>query len=256
MNILLCGCSGRMGKAVAAACNENDVIVAGVDISPCTVDFPVYRSIFDVTESADVIIDFSHHTLVYDILSYSKERGIPAVICTTGHTDEEKEYMSRMDKETAVFTSGNMSLGINLMCRLAKQAAEILGDDYDVEIIEAHHHNKLDAPSGTALMIAEEIESALPYEADRVFDRTPYRKKREKNEIGIHSVRGGSIVGEHEVMFCGGGEVITIKHSALSRDLFAQGAVKAARYMAGKKKGRYSMKDVLKDAGKKAESVL
>lgn len=256
MNILLCGCNGRMGKAVAAACGGEDKIVAGIDVTEGNASFPVYKSIFEVREKADVIVDFSHHTLVYDILSYSKEKEIPAVICTTGHTDEEKEYMSRMDKETAVFTSGNMSLGINLLCSLAKQAAEILGDDYDVEIIEAHHHNKLDAPSGTALMIAEEIESALPYEADRVFDRTPYRKKREKNEIGIHSIRGGSIVGEHEVMFCGGGEVITVKHSALSRDLFAQGAVKAARYMVGKKVGRYSMKDVLKNAGKKAESVL
>jgi 4-hydroxy-tetrahydrodipicolinate reductase len=256
MNILLCGCNGRMGKAVAAACGGEDKIVAGIDVTDANASFPVYKSIFEVREKADVIVDFSHHTLVYDILSYSKEKEIPAVICTTGHTDEEKEYMSRMDKETAVFTSGNMSLGINLLCSLAKQAAEILGDDYDVEIIEAHHHNKLDAPSGTALMIAEEIESALPYEADRVFDRTPYRKKREKNEIGIHSIRGGSIVGEHEVMFCGGGEVITVKHSALSRDLFAQGAVKAARYMVGKKVGRYSMKDVLKNAGEKAESVL
>lgn len=251
MNILLCGCNGRMGKAVAEACGKDDVIIAGVDITSEEKQFPVYKSIFDVRENADVIVDFSHHTLIYDILSYSKEKGVPAVICTTGHTDEEKEYMAKMDKETAVFTSGNMSLGINLLCKLAKQAAEILGDDYDVEIIEAHHNNKLDAPSGTALMIAEEIESALPYESERVFDRTPCRKKREKNEIGIHSIRGGSIVGEHEVMFCGGGEVITVKHSALSRDLFASGAVKAARYMLDKKVGRYSMKDVLKDAGKK-----
>lgn len=256
MNILLCGCNGRMGKAVIAACGKDDVIAAGVDIVADNCSFPVYGNIFDVTERVDVIIDFSHHSLIYDILSYSKEKAIPAIICTTGHTDEEKAYMDRMDKETAVFTSGNMSLGINLLCRLAKQAAEILGDGYDVEIIEAHHRNKLDAPSGTALMIAEEIESALPYDAERVFDRTPYRKKRDDKEIGIHSVRGGSIVGEHEVLFCGGGEVISIKHSAGSRDLFAQGAVKAAGYMVGKKVGRYSMKDVLKDAGKKTESVL
>lgn len=255
MNIILCGCCGRMGNAVVNALKDGDRVSAGVDIVEKACDFPVYNNIFDVTEKADVIIDFSHHTLTADILAYAEKNNLPAVICTTGHTDEEKEFMKRMEKSVALFTSGNMSLGINLLCRLAKQAAQILGEDYDVEIIEAHHHNKLDAPSGTAVMIAEEIEEALPYDAKRVTDRTPYRQKRDKHEIGMHSIRGGSIIGEHEVMFCGNGEVITIKHSAQNRDLFAQGAVKAAVYMMGKPNGRYTMKDVLKDAGKTAQTV-
>lgn len=239
-----------MGNAVRAALNNGAVVTAGVDITEGNCDFPVYKSIFDVSEKADVIIDFSHHTLTEDILTYAQKNSIPAIICTTGHTEEEKEMMQRMEKYVPLFTSGNMSLGINLLCRLANQAAQILGEDYDVEIIEAHHHNKLDAPSGTAVMIAEEIQQALPYEAKRVTDRTPYRQKRDKHEIGMHSIRGGSIIGEHEVMFCGNGEVITIKHSAQSRDLFAQGAVKAAEYMVGKPNGRYTMKDVLKNAGR------
>lgn len=239
-----------MGRAVSAALDGRGVVCAGVDIADIQCEFPVYKSIFDVNEKADVIIDFSHHTLTEDILNYAQGHSLPAIICTTGHTDDEKAMMQRMQEKVALFTSGNMSLGINLLCRLAKNAAEILGEDYDVEIIEAHHHNKLDAPSGTALMIADEIESALPYEAERVSDRTSYRKKRDPHEIGIHSIRGGSIIGEHEVMFCGNGEVITIKHSAQSRDLFAQGAVKAAEFMINKPCGRYSMKDVLKQAGK------
>ncbi len=250
MNILLCGCCGRMGRAVSQALKGDDKICAGVDISSAEYSYPVYKSIFEVTEKVDVIIDFSHHTLTEDILNYAKRESLPAIICTTGHTDEEKAMMKRMEESVPLFTSGNMSLGINLLCRLAKNAAEILGEDYDVEIIEAHHNKKLDAPSGTAVMIADEIESALPYDAKRITDRTPYREKRDPHQIGIHSIRGGTIIGEHEVMFCGNGEVITIRHTAQSRDLFAQGAVKAASFMINKPCGRYSMKDVLKEAGK------
>ncbi len=247
LNILLTGCFGRMGKNVIACCTGDCKIAAGVDVVTAEADFPTYTDIKCVNEKVDVIIDFSNHALTFEILDYAVERNIPCVICTTGHTASELEYIKKCAERTAVFRSGNMSLGINLISKLAAEAAKTLGDDFDVEIIEKHHRNKLDAPSGTALMIAEEINGASDEKSEFVYGRSDRREIRPKREIGISSIRGGDIVGEHEVLFCGGGEVISIKHIAESREVFAHGALRAAEYMSRKSAGLYSMKELIKE---------
>ncbi len=247
-DIILTGCFGRMGKNVAACYGEDCRIVAGVDSVPGQADFPTYTRIFDVTEKADVIVDFSNRALTFDILEYATEKGIPCVICTTGHTPEEIGYIKKCSDKIAIFRSGNMSLGINLISTLAAEAAKTLGEDFDVEIIEKHHRNKLDAPSGTAIMIADAVNSVTDEKSEYVYGRAERREIRPKREIGISSIRGGDIVGEHEVLFCGGGEVISIKHIAESREVFAHGALRAAAYMKGKMCGLYSMKELIKES--------
>lgn len=252
-NIILCGCGGRMGAAVSALCTERGDarIVAGVDVNTSAgaqaFDFPVYRSVFEFSEKADVILDFSHHSAVPSLIEYSLSTSTPLIVCTTGHTKEELELMRAASEKVAVFSSGNMSIGINLLIELSRKASEALGVGFDVEIIEKHHNKKLDAPSGTALMIAEAIKGTRD-KTEYVYDRHSERRMRSADEIGIHSVRGGTIVGEHEVIFAGNNEVITISHSAASREIFAAGALRAAAFIVGKPAGLYSMSDVINSA--------
>ncbi len=245
LNILLCGCGGRMGAAVAAAATAaGDRIAAGIDVCPVAASpYPVFTSPEEFTGHADVMIDFSHHSALAGLLAYATRTGTPLVVCTTGHTEEELEMMKKASEKVAVFFSRNMSLGINLLISLCRRAAATLGEDFDIEIIEKHHNQKLDAPSGTALMIADALcaDAEHPY----VYDRHAVRKKRERGEIGLHAVRGGNIVGEHEVMFCGQNEIVTLSHSAASREVFATGALRAARFMQGKGPGFYNMDDVI-----------
>ena len=247
-NIILCGCGGRMGAAVYELVKSRDDsrIVAGVDVntSAVTTDFPVYQSISEFTGKADVIVDFSHHTVLPSLLDYAAETGTPLVVCTTGHTDEELELMRATSQKAAVFFSGNMSIGINLLMELCRKASETLGVAFDVEIIEKHHNKKLDAPSGTALMIADAIKDTRE-DTQYVYDRHTERRQRSQSEIGIHSVRGGTIVGEHEVIFAGNNELISISHVATSREIFAAGALRAAAFMVGKPAGSYNMSDVI-----------
>ena len=251
-NIILSGCGGRMGQAIIRATQESDTvrIVAGVDINAAAVapacTFPVYSTIDEFPDKADVIIDFSHHTALHTLAAYAEKTGTPIVVCTTGHTDEERAEMEALAKKVAVFFSGNMSIGINLLMELCRTASETLGIAFDVEIIEKHHNQKLDAPSGTALMIADAIADTRE-QSDYVYDRHSVRKKREPSEIGIHSVRGGTIVGEHEVIFAGNQEMITISHSAMSREIFASGALRAATYLCGKPAGLYNMSDMIRN---------
>ncbi|MBQ8357010.1 MAG: 4-hydroxy-tetrahydrodipicolinate reductase [Clostridia bacterium] len=246
LNIMLCGCGGRMGAAVIAAAKEaGDYIVAGVDINPAADSpFPIFASPDEFRGKADVIIDFSHHSALPGLLAYAARTGTPLVISTTGHTEEELAAMKAASAMVPIFFSRNMSLGINLLISLCRRAAATLGADFDIEIIEKHHNKKLDAPSGTALMIADALAddgNEHPY----VYDRHAERRQRARGEIGLHAVRGGTIVGEHEVMFCGKDEVITLSHSAASREVFATGALRAARFMAGKPAGMYNMDDVV-----------
>ena len=246
--ILLSGCGGRMGRVIAEICKDNPefTIVAGVDPTNPNCDFPVYASFSDVKENADVVIDFSFHTAISGVLSYAVGRKVPAVIATTGFTKEELQMIEDAEKKIPVFRSANMSLGINLISQLAKKAAKLL-PDFDIEIIEKHHNQKVDSPSGTALMIADEICSVLPSEMKYLHGREGICGKRTKDEIGIHAVRGGTFVGEHEVIFAGSHEVVTISHSAQSREILANGAVCAAGFVIGKPAGAYSMNDMFAD---------
>lgn len=246
--IILCGANGKMGhviRNIVAADNECE-IVAGVDINTESTDFPIYSEIDSVKESADVIIDFSNPALLNSLLEYSTAKKIPVVIATTGFDDDQKKQIENAATKNGVFFTYNMSLGINLLATLAKKAVDVLGNDFDIEIIEKHHNQKIDAPSGTALMLAdaicEEIDKPMKYE----YDRHSKREKRSKNEIGMHAVRGGTIVGEHEIIFAGRDEIITLSHSARSKEIFAVGAVNAAKYMVGKGAGLYTMKDLIK----------
>ena len=191
------------------------------------------------------MIDFSHPSLLKGIIDYAVKTKTPAVIATTGISDEQIGYMRKASEQVPLFFSYNMSFGVNLIAGLAKKAAAALYDAFDIEIIEMHHNRKLDAPSGTAIMLADAISGALPEEPVYVYDRHSRRQKRDKKEIGISSVRGGTIVGEHEVIFAGKDEVVTLKHTALSRDIFAVGAVKAAQFLSAKESGMYSMDDMI-----------
>lgn len=245
--IILCGANGKMGRVIQSVVNARDdcEIVAGVDLNTNSSDFPIYADFKEVKENGDVIIDFSNPALLDSILEFSTEKNIPAVIATTGYDDKQKKQIEAAAENTAVFFTYNMSMGINLLANLAKKAAQVLGEDFDIEIVEKHHNQKIDAPSGTALMLAdavsEEFDKPMKYE----YDRHSKREKRSKNEIGMHSVRGGTIVGEHEIIFAGRDEIITLSHSARSKEIFAVGAVNAAVFMNGKTKGVYSMKDMI-----------
>ena len=245
--IILCGANGKMGHVIQSVVGgkEDCEIVAGVDLNTESDTFPIYSTFDDVKEKADVIIDFSNPALLDSMLAYSRQNKIPVVIATTGYDDAQKKEIEEASKDTAVFFTYNMSMGISLLATLAKKATAVLGRDFDIEIVEKHHNQKIDAPSGTALMLAdaicEEIDDPMKYE----YDRHSKREKRIKNEIGIHSVRGGTIVGEHEIIFAGRDEIITLSHSARSKEIFAVGAVNAALFMAGKDCGMYSMKDLI-----------
>ena len=208
--------------------------------------FPVYTSVEQVTEDVQVIVDFSHPSCLSPILSYCRSHpGVAAVLCTTGYSEEQTREIQEASKTLPLFYSRNMSLGVNLLIELAKKAEAVLGDSFDVEIVEMHHNQKIDAPSGTALMIADAINEVRDNEMRYTYDRHAQRKKREKREIGLHSVRGGTIVGEHQVIFAGQSEVLTLSHSAQSKELFASGAVNAALFMNGKGPGLYDMSHLI-----------
>lgn len=247
--IIISGCNGRMGQAITRLCaeRENVTIVAGFDVNAVKLsDYPVYADPMEYSGEADAVIDFSNPASLKNLLDYCTARNIPCILCTTGYSDEQLVQISHASESIPVFRSGNMSLGINLLTGLIKKAASVLGENYDVEVVERHHRTKIDAPSGTALMLAEAAASSLPYESEYIYDRHSVRQKRAKNEIGISSVRGGTIVGEHEVIFAGTDEVIEFKHTAYSRDVFANGAIAAAVFLASiKTPGMYDMNDVL-----------
>jgi 4-hydroxy-tetrahydrodipicolinate reductase len=244
--ILLNGALGKMGQAVEACVRERDdvMIAAGVDIAADERTYPVYTCFVDVQEAADVIVDFSNPLVLDDLLSYAVEHHMPAIICTTGFSDEQIAKIKETAASIPIFFSGNMSLGINMLIELAKMAAKVLSSSFDIEIIEKHHNQKLDAPSGTAIMIADAISQELE-NSRYVYDRHAYRKKRDHSEIGIHSIRGGNIVGEHEVIFAGHDEVVSLMHRAQSKGVFAAGAVNAAVFIKDKPAGLYDMSDLL-----------
>ncbi len=248
MKIIINGACGRMGQAVITASKEKGVtVVAAVDVfdgaKPEGIKF--YNSLSAVEETADALIDFSHHSVVPDICDFVRKTKIPCVVASTGHTESELSMLKSLSNEYPVFFSRNMSLGVNLLINLCKSAVSALGGDCDIEIIEKHHRNKLDAPSGTALMIAENIAEVLPEKVEFVTDRSSRRMVRPKNEIGISAVRCGGIFGEHEVLLSRNGETISLKHTAESRALFAEGALRAADYISNKTSGFYSMKELL-----------
>ena len=249
LKIALSGCNGRMGRVITDICSkkENMKIVAGFDLyTEKLADYPVFADPFEFTGACDVIIDFSNVSLTDQLLAYCVKTRTPVVICTTGHNAEQLARIREAAQQIPVFRSGNMSVGINLMMELLRKCASVLGEGFDVEIVEQHHNQKVDAPSGTALMLADAVREALPYDADYVYDRHERREKRPAHEIGIHSIRGGTIVGEHSVMFCGRDEIIEIRHSARSREVFAVGAVDAAAYLAAQTQpGMYDMSDVI-----------
>ena len=247
-NVVIVGCNGKMGYFVVQAAEENPGanVLFGVDaFGENKYGFPVYKSFEEAAEKPEVIIDFSNPSALDGMLDYAVKNGVPCVICTTGYSAEQVEKIKEASKKTAVFYSGNMSLGINLLIELSKQAAKVLGGSFDIEIIEKHHNLKLDAPSGTALMIADGISQTLDCEPQYVYDRHSYRKRRAKNEIGIHSLRGGTIVGEHEVVFAGHDEVLTLTHQAQSKEVFAVGAVNAALFLTTQQPGMYNMGNLL-----------
>ncbi len=247
--IILCGCSGKMGKNITACVdNRNDCeVVAGVDVIEGNYPYPVFKSFNEVNIEADVIIDFSHPSVLNDLLSFAKAKKMPAVIATTGLNEQQITSIKEASSEIPLFFSANMSMGISLISELAKKATKLLQGDFDIEIVEAHHNQKIDAPSGTALMLADSISEALDEKPIYEFDRHSKRMKRTKNEIGIHAVRGGTIVGEHEIIFAGPDEVIKISHSAYSKQLFATGSVNAGLFLVGKPAGFYSMKDLVNE---------
>ncbi len=249
IRILLHGCNGRMGQMICNIVKETDgiEITAGVDVfEGIKNDFPVYPSIKYVKTDIDVIIDFSNAKAVDDVLDYAEAKNIPVVLCTTGLSDTQLARVKSISKKTAILRSANMSLGINLLLRVLKEISPVLAEaGFDIEIVEKHHNKKLDAPSGTALALGEAIRSSLSEPYEDVFDRSERRMARPKNEIGYSAVRGGTIVGDHDVIFAGMDEVITLSHTAYSRAVFAKGAVAAAKFLADKPAGMYDMSDVI-----------
>jgi len=245
--IILCGACGKMGGNVLSllSADPDAVAVCGVDLYPKEIGIPVYKSFADIQESADVIIDFSSAENLNERLEYAKQKKLGIVLASTGFTADDLALIDEYSKEIAIFRTANLSLGVNVMQALCKAAAQILGENFDVEIIERHHNLKKDAPSGTALMLADSVNEAFENKKTYVNGREGIVGARTKNEIGIHAVRGGTIVGEHEVMFAGEDEVITITHSAASKRVFAVGAIRAAKFLNGKVAGRYAMKDLL-----------
>lgn len=250
LKLIVSGCNGHMGQEVISICStmEDVEIVAGFNRTPIAKNgFPVYSNPMEYSGEADVVIDFSNPANLTALLTYSIERHVPIVLCTTGYSAEQLEEIRAASEKVPVFKSGNMSLGINLMLQLIRRAAAVL-KDFDIEIVERHHRRKVDAPSGTALMMADAAAEALDRKSEYVFGRHEYRRPRSAEEIGISSVRGGTIVGEHEIIFAGLDEVLEIKHSALSRDVFAAGAITAARYIAKvTENGMYNMDDALSE---------
>ena len=248
IDVLVCGICGKMGAKVCEVISADDglQVVCGVDVNATKLSVPVYPSFREVREHADVIIDFSSPSALRDELEWAKTQHIPVVLAATGYSEDDLEYIKTCAEEIAIFKTANFSLGVNLLVKLVNEAAQTLGEKFDVEIIEKHHRLKTDAPSGTALMLADSANSAFYSEKQYLCGRNGNIGRRGK-EIGIHAVRGGTIVGEHEVIFAGEDEIITLSHSARSKKVFAEGAVKAAKWIVGKPAGLYDMTDILQN---------
>lgn len=248
VEVILHGCNGRMGQMLTGLIAEDEEmkVVAGIEPSgEAKNDYPVYKSFDELKETADVIIDFSTASAIDGLLDYCEKTHTPLVLCSTGLSEAQLGRVERLAKVSAVLVSANMSLGINVLLKLLKNVTKTLYENgFDIEIVEKHHNQKLDAPSGTALALADVMKDELD-DISYNLDRSKVRKKRERNEIGISAVRGGTIVGEHEVIFAGTDEVIEIKHTAYSRAIFAKGAMSAAKFLSGKSAGKYSMSDVI-----------
>lgn len=251
IKIIMHGCNGKMGQVISSLVEDNDdcMIAAGIDPNVNKPNpYPVFNKISDCEILADVIIDFSTATAVKPLLEYALERKLPVVVCTTGLSEGDIDFIKKSSTKIPIFFSANMSLGINLLISLVKRASEILSDaNFDIEIIEKHHNQKIDAPSGTALALADAINEALDNQYTYKYDRHSERKKREKKEIGIHAIRGGTIVGEHSVIFAGKDEIIELNHTAMSKEVFAVGALKAAKFLAGKAPGLYNMDNLINE---------
>ena len=249
VKIIMNGCNGKMGQAISkiVAADEEAEIAAGIDRYQEIVNpYPVFGNLEECTAEADVLIDFSTAAAVDDMVDWCVLKKMPVVICTTGLSKEQIEHIKEASEKTAVLRSANMSLGINLLLKLLKEAAGVLAPaGFDIEIVERHHNQKIDAPSGTALALADSVNEEFNGEYEYVYDRSQVRKKREKKEIGIQAVRGGTIVGEHDVIFAGEDEVVTFSHTAYSKAVFGKGAVQAAKYLKGKPAGLYDMSDVI-----------
>ena len=255
--IIMCGCNGAMGKTITGivADDAEAEIVAGIDVNDNGEnDYPVFASVRDCDVEADAIIDFSTPKILTDLLTYSEEKKVPVVLCTTGYSEEQLAEIEAAAEKTAILKSANMSLGINTLLRLhfidknadpVKAAKVLATEGFDVEIVEKHHNQKLDAPSGTALALADSVNEAMGNQYEYIYDRSQRRQKREKKELGISAVRGGTIVGDHDVIFAGKDEVVTFSHTAYSKAVFGKGAVSAAKFLKGKASGRYEMADVI-----------
>ena len=245
LRVIINGYSGSMGKVLTKCVNEDSELqlVCGSSRDELEVPFKTYLKMSDVKEDADVIIYFSHHYAIEEVLAYATKTKTPLVIATTGFNEEELNKIREASKIIPIFHSSNMSLGVNVLVKLVKEAAKAL-NGFDIEIIEKHHNKKLDAPSGTAVMIADGIKEVLP-ESEYIYGRHGRSDKRSSNEIGIHAVRGGTIVGEHTTIFAGHDEVVEIKHTAQSKDIFAKGAIAAAKFLVNKDAGYYNMNNML-----------
>ncbi len=246
--IIMNGFNGSMGKVICKMVSKDKAceIVAGVDVTSTNATFPSFINIHDCDMPADVILDFSTASAVPTVIDYAVKKKLPIVICTTGLTDDILNQIEEASAHIAIFKSANMSLGINLIANLIKRAVALLDEsNFDIEIIEKHHNQKIDAPSGTALLLANSLNEEMNGKYHYVHDRSQTREKRETDEIGFHAIRGGTIVGEHSVLFAGKDEIIEFKHSALSKDVFAVGAVRAAKFMPHKPAGMYNMQDLI-----------
>jgi 4-hydroxy-tetrahydrodipicolinate reductase len=246
--IILSGCTGAMGKVIIDALkNENSLkIVAGISNSTdARLDFPVYNRFSNIVEEADMIIDFSSKYLLDDILEYADRKNLKLVLASTGYSGYDEEKIFAMSKKIAIFRSSNMSYGVNLMIKLTEYAVKLLGNDYEIEIIEEHSGNKLDAPSGTVKMLLSSIKNNVDYNPNIIYNREGVLNGRKKTDIGIHSIRGGRLKGNHTVMFIGDGDVIKIEHNTLSKEIYAKGAINAARFIVDKKKGYFKFDDLV-----------
>jgi 4-hydroxy-tetrahydrodipicolinate reductase len=247
--MIMHGCNGRMGHVIVDLVKEdNDIeVVAGVDaFGESTYDFPVFKSLEDCTVQADVIVDFSNASAAEGLLSFCEKKQIPVVLCSTGLSEEQLQRVKEASSKVAVLKSANMSVGVNTLFKVLKEVSPLFAAaGFDIEIVEKHHNQKLDAPSGTAIALADSINESLNNEYEYVYDRSTRREKRPKKEIGIAAVRGGTIVGDHDVIFAGHDEVVTFSHRAYSRAVFGKGAIEAAKFLAGKPAGMYDMSDVL-----------
>ncbi|MBQ5330450.1 MAG: 4-hydroxy-tetrahydrodipicolinate reductase [Oscillospiraceae bacterium] len=245
---VITGANGHMGKVIASviANREDCTVLAGIDLNDKqNEEFPVYKSFSELKEKPDCVIDFSHPSALDAMLAYCTENNVPVVIGSTGYTPEQKAQITAVSEKIPVFFTFNMSLGVNLLAALAKQAVKVLGGQFDIEILEKHHNQKIDAPSGTALMLADAVNEAAGGQYEYIYDRHSVRQKRGKKELGISSIRGGTIVGEHDIIFAGRDEVITLSHQAASKEVFAVGAVNAAVFLSDKPAGMYDMSGMI-----------